>query len=278
MARQMAADTDTSTRPEQPRVIRMHPNDNVAIVVNDFGLPAGTQLPSGPTLRERVPQAHKVALVDIAEGAPVRRYDVVIGYATQALPAGSWVNEQRLVMPTPPAFEGLPIATNNAQLGPALEGYTFEGYRNPDGSVGTRNILAITTTVQCVSGVVEHAVRRIRNELLPKYPHVDDVVGDPTKSLAWYDAYHGVKHNRENEFRRGTLERAFEAVSACIVLLVAQFGSTALIFELSRFVGVRAPVWPIGEMYIPRVLDLDWTPVGHPDLSSNRLIADQEQS
>ena len=177
MARQMAADMDASTRPEPPRVIRMHPNDNVAIVVNDLGLPAGTQLPLGPSLRERVPQAHKVALTDIAEGAPVRRYDVVIGYAAQALPAGSWVNEQRLVMPTPPALEGLPIAINNAQLGPALEGYTFEGYRNPDGSVGTRNILAITTTVQCVSGVVEHAVRRIRTELLPKYVNVDDVVG-----------------------------------------------------------------------------------------------------
>jgi galactarate dehydratase len=43
-----------------------------------------------------------------------------------------------------------------------LEGYTFEGYRNPDGSVGTRNILAITTTVQCVSGVVDFAVQRIK--------------------------------------------------------------------------------------------------------------------
>jgi galactarate dehydratase len=58
-----------------------------------------------------------------------------------------------------------------------LEGYTFEGYRNADGSVGTRNILAITTTVQCVSGVVEFAVQRIKAELLPKYPNVDDVVG-----------------------------------------------------------------------------------------------------
>src|SRR5213075_2729828 len=53
---------------------------------------------------------------------------------------------------------------------------TFQGYRNPDGTVGTRNILAITTTVQCVSGVVDYAVRRIREELLPRYPHVDDVV------------------------------------------------------------------------------------------------------
>src|SRR5215475_11703028 len=78
-----------------------------------------------------------------------------------------------LVMPAPPALEGLPIATENAPLTPPLEGYSFKGFRNADGSVGTRNLLAITTTVQCVSGVVEHAVGRIRSELLPKYPHVD---------------------------------------------------------------------------------------------------------
>jgi galactarate dehydratase len=57
-----------------------------------------------------------------------------------------------------------------------LTGYTFEGFKNADGSVGTRNLLGITTTVQCVSGVVEHAVRRVRDELLPKYPNVDDIV------------------------------------------------------------------------------------------------------
>src|SRR4029450_1074729 len=72
---------------------------------------------------------------------------------------------------------GLPIATAPRQPLPPLEGYTFEGYRNADGSVGTRNILAITTTVQCVAGVVDFAVRRIKSELLPKYPNVDDVVG-----------------------------------------------------------------------------------------------------
>ena len=59
---------------------------------------------------------------------------------------------------------------------PALEGYTFEGYRNANGSVGTRNILAITQTVQCVAGVTDFAVQRIKAELLPKFPNVDDVV------------------------------------------------------------------------------------------------------
>jgi galactarate dehydratase len=169
-------DTRIVENSETPRLIRTHADDNVAIVVNDFSLPAGARLASGLALRERVPQGHKVALVDIAEGEAVRRYNVVIGYAAQPLPAGSWVNEERLVMPSPPALQGLPIATDNAPLTP-LEGYTFEGYRNPDGSVGTRNLLAITTTVQCVSGVVEHAVRQIREELLPKYRNVDDVVG-----------------------------------------------------------------------------------------------------
>jgi galactarate dehydratase len=53
----------------------------------------------------------------------------------------------------------------------------FEGYRNADGTVGTRNVFAISTTVQCVSGVVAHAVERIRTELLPHYPNVDGVVG-----------------------------------------------------------------------------------------------------
>jgi galactarate dehydratase len=161
---------------ETPQLVRIHDNDNVAIVVNDFGLAAGTVVGDGIRLRECVPQGHKVALVDLAKGAPIRRYNVVIGYAAESLAAGSWVNEARLEMPAPPSLEGLPIATHREPLGPALAGYTFEGYRNGDGSVGTRNLLAITTTVQCVSGVVEHAVGRIRRELLPKYPNVDDVV------------------------------------------------------------------------------------------------------
>ena len=59
---------------------------------------------------------------------------------------------------------------------PALRSYTFEGFRNADGSVGTKNILGITTTVQCVAPTVDYAVRRIKAEILPRYPAVDDVV------------------------------------------------------------------------------------------------------
>ncbi|MBV8618055.1 MAG: galactarate dehydratase [Curvibacter sp.] len=167
----------SDSAPSTPRVIQVHPEDNVAIVVNDGGLPKGSLLPQGFSLIEAIPQGHKVALQDLAEGEPVRRYNVVIGYASQPLVRGSWVNERVLRMPTPPALDQLPIGTLARQAPPAREVHTFEGYRNADGSVGTRNILAITTTVQCVAGVVAHAVQRIKTELLPRYPNVDDVVG-----------------------------------------------------------------------------------------------------
>ena len=165
------------TEPGPPRLIRMHERDNVAIVANTGGLPAGTVLEGGITLRERVPQGHKVALVDIAAGAPVLRYNVAIGHAARDIAAGTWVYERLLVMPEARALHELPMATAHAAPLEPLEGYSFEGYRNADGSVGTRNLLGITTTVQCVAGVLEYAVRRIKAELLPKYPHVDDVVG-----------------------------------------------------------------------------------------------------
>ena len=161
----------------EPLYIVMDERDNVAIVANDGGLPAGTRFPSGLTLVDKVPQGHKVALVDLAAGDPVRRYNVTIGRAARAIAAGSWVHERLLEMPAARSLEGLPISTVKASVPPPLEGFTFEGYRNADGSVGSRNILAITTTVQCVAGVVEFAVKRIKDELLPKYPHVDDVVG-----------------------------------------------------------------------------------------------------
>jgi galactarate dehydratase len=159
-----------------PHTIRMHSADNVAIVANDGGLPAGTVLPSDLVLLGDVPQGHKVALTDIAAGGAVMRYGVVIGHALKAIPAGSWVHERLLAMPDALGLANLPIATVKAALLPPLDGYTFEGFRNADGSVGTRNILAITQTVQCVAGVTDFAVQRIKAELLRKFPNVDDVV------------------------------------------------------------------------------------------------------
>lgn len=160
----------------EPLYVKVHQIDNVGIIVNPEGLPAGTAFNSGLRLVEAIPQSHKVALQHIEAGQPVRRYGEVIGTANRDIRAGSWVREEMLDLPQPPPLDRLPLATATPPPPEPLEGYTFEGYRNRDGSVGTKNILGITTTVQCVAPTVEYAVRRIKAEILPRFPNVDDVV------------------------------------------------------------------------------------------------------
>lgn len=157
-------------------LVVMHPDDNVGVVVADGGLPAGTALAGGLVLAQAVPQAHKVALRRIERGAAVVRYGAVIGSAAADIEAGQWVREDLVELVPARSLEGLPLATVRAPELAPLEARTFQGYRNRDGSVGTRNVLGITTTVQCVASVVDFAVRRIQQELLPRYPNVDGVV------------------------------------------------------------------------------------------------------
>jgi galactarate dehydratase len=160
----------------RPLYVQVNPQDTVAILVNEGGLPAGTRFESGLTLVEDVPEAHKVALVDIRGGEPILRYGSVIGYAKEDIARGSWVHEERMRIPAAPSLESLPLATETPAPMPPLEGYTFEGFLNDDRSVGTKNILGIATTVQCVAATVDYAVRRIKAEILPRYSNVDDVI------------------------------------------------------------------------------------------------------
>lgn len=161
---------------EKPLYIKVHDADNVAIVVNNQGLPSGTRFDDGLQLTEHVPQGHKVALSDIPQAGAILRYGEVIGYALRPIPQGSWIEESLVALPEAPPLNSLPLANNVPPALPPLEGYTFEGYRNADGSVGTRNLLGITTSVHCVAGVVDYVVQIIERDLLPRYPNVDGVV------------------------------------------------------------------------------------------------------
>ncbi len=128
--------------PLRPLYVRVQPEDNVAIVVNEGGLPAGTRFPSGLVLREDIPEAHKLSLCEIAAGKPILRYGSVIGYAEAAIPDGCWVHEERMRMPAPPRLDEVPMASATPAPLPPLEGHTFEGFVNADGSVGTETCWA----------------------------------------------------------------------------------------------------------------------------------------
>ena len=161
---------------QQTNYIIINPNDNVAIATDTAGLAVGSQLGNGVRVRQMVPIGHKVALTAIKEGETIFRYGVPIGYARENLMAGDWVNERKITLPKPPDLEALPQPNQHTTNQEPLGGYTFEGYRNSDGSVGTRNVLAIATSVQCVAGFADHIAAKIKQELLSHYPNVDGVV------------------------------------------------------------------------------------------------------
>lgn len=79
---------------------------------------------------------------------------------------------------------------------------------------------------------------------------------DATKTLPWYQAYNRVKHDREGHFAEATLERALVAVTACFVMLCAQYGWDFALqdkeAERAFFQLVEAPRWAPSEIYVPR--------------------------
>jgi len=159
----------------KPLFVKMKEEDNVAIAVDDIN--AGQEIMPGVVARHEIPQAHKIALLDIEKGGPVIRYGVVLGYASESIKKGDWINEYMLELPEPPDVDHMVFSTNVVTDLPQPPVTTWEGYENPwGGPGGTRNILGISTTVQCVTGVLNVAVERMKRELLHKYPNVDDIV------------------------------------------------------------------------------------------------------
>ncbi|MBQ7151645.1 MAG: galactarate dehydratase [Synergistaceae bacterium] len=155
--------------------VKLTERDNVAVVTQDKA--KGTEIMPGLKLLDDIPQAHKFALVDIPKDGEIIRYGVVLGYALDAIKRGSWINEHMLRLPTSPSVDNMPWGININKNLPEAPRKTFMGYKNPEGFyAGTRNILGIQTTVQCVQGVLNVAVEKIKREILPKYPNVDDVV------------------------------------------------------------------------------------------------------
>ena len=78
-----------------PRTVRLSPNDNVVVAVDP--IPEGAAA-AGVTARARVMRGHKMAVAPIAQGEPVRKYDQIIGFATQAIAPGEWVHTQNVEM------------------------------------------------------------------------------------------------------------------------------------------------------------------------------------
>jgi altronate hydrolase len=157
--------------------IRIHPDDNVVIARRQ--LVGGTAVAEeGITIAGLVPPGHKVATRAIAQGEPVRRYNQVIGAATQAIAAGQHVHTHNLAFSD---FERTHQVGQGAKSVKLVDRpATFEGIVRADGRVATRNYVGVLTSVNCSAtaarAIADHFRRDIHPEALAPYPNVDGVV------------------------------------------------------------------------------------------------------
>ncbi len=151
--------------------------DNVA-VAKDV-LPKGLLLTEHNMLEvvSEIPRFHKVARFAIPKGEAVIKYRQVIGVATSDIAPGEHVHVHNCGMSElhgGSLTESAVIKT--PQIDPSLP-TSFMGFRRNSGKVGTRNYVAVLTTVNCSASVAK-AIERHYDvpEFETRYPNVDGVV------------------------------------------------------------------------------------------------------
>jgi altronate hydrolase len=156
-------------------VIGLHPDDNVCIAARY--LEAGTRIFVGDnelTLGESIKLGHKIAINRIARGKHVLKYGQPIGVATEDLAPGDWVHSHNLCNDES-ARHYAPASEIPAAPEPIL-GRTFLGYRRDSGRAGTRNYIAVISTVNCSASVCKYVAQRFDDSILSDFPNVDGVV------------------------------------------------------------------------------------------------------
>ena len=164
-----------ATAADERRAVLLRGDDNVAVAARP--IPKGFVLEVGDRtveVREPIALGHKVALAEIAEGQPVRKYGQTIGFAARAISAGAWVHVHNV---RADLFErDYAFASERPPVPPMTERRTFRGYLRPDGRVGTRNYIAVISTVNCSASTSRYIAERFRGDAWRRdYPNVDGV-------------------------------------------------------------------------------------------------------
>ena len=158
--------------------IRLHAADDVVIARTQ--LVGGTRI-EDVSVRGLIPPGHKVATRAIAAGAPVRRYNQIIGFASQAIAPGEHVHTHNLDMgPDKGDFARDYAIGADCKPEPARRSAHFMGIRRPDGRVATRNYIGILSSVNCSAtaarAIADHFSRQTNPAALADFPAIDGVV------------------------------------------------------------------------------------------------------
>jgi altronate hydrolase len=159
-----------------PSLLRLHPNDTVAVVLREVAAGEVLHLDDQRiTAMEAVPGGHKIALRSHKLGDPVLKYGWPIGRATADIEPGRHVHTHnvRTGLSNAETYSFAPAAPTDVTA--PLQA-TFNGYLRAGGRVGTRNEIWVIPTVGCVA----RAARRIAERAHAERPAgVDGVYAFP---------------------------------------------------------------------------------------------------
>ena len=159
---------------KSPRALRLNEADNIVVAVDAF---APGFVYGNATARERVPRGHKMAISAVAAGEPVRKFGQIIGFASRPIAPGEWVHEHNVECRDFARDYAFAQEARDETILPESERATFEGFRRAGGKVGTRNYIAILTSVNCSASAARFMAEEIqRSGVLDQYPGVDGVI------------------------------------------------------------------------------------------------------
>ena len=156
--------------------LRLHAQDNVAVAMRDLAAGDAAAIEPGHAVavRQRIPAGHKVSLRSIAAGEAVRRYGEIIGFAARDIASGEHVHTHNVVLREfEREVELIPNSTAAQRPGPQR---TFLGYARPDGRVGTRNYIAVISTVHCSAHTAQQIARHFTRRRMAAFPNMDGVI------------------------------------------------------------------------------------------------------
>ena len=123
-----------------------------------------------------IPVGHKVATEAIAAGKPIRKYNQIIGFATEAIDPGTHVHTHNVEMKTFNRDYKFGEDAKPTHYVPDPQKATFQGIKRPDGRVATRNYIGILTSVNCSATAARYIADAFSGDALADYPNVDGVV------------------------------------------------------------------------------------------------------
>lgn len=155
--------------------VHLRAEDNVVVAARHLARGDSIQTPDGEiTLLNPIKLGHKTAIVDIKAGDPILKYGQTIGFASRDIPTGSHVHIHNCAARD---FDrDYAFATEVPAAQEAPEPRTFRGYVRPDGRVGTRNYVAVISTVNCSASTSKYITARMTREVLRDFPNIDGVI------------------------------------------------------------------------------------------------------